>query len=139
MPCYEHLQSELSSSQEAKAVAYCSGSREARPARQTSCPWVRRLGMLQYVMVPGPCRYIRVLDSQTSRNLRGSKSFFESPGPGRGVLIDALRRWQLGKAPSRRQLGCHERAKLISKTRPEKHTKHCVLGKHLLNPLRFAK
>jgi hypothetical protein len=35
----------------------------------------------------------------------------------------------------------HERAKLISITRPEKHMKHCVLEKSSLtrNPLRFAK
>ncbi len=35
----------------------------------------------------------------------------------------------------------HDEAKLISKTRPEKHTKHCVLEKDSLNPLpvRFAK
>jgi hypothetical protein len=30
-------------------------------------------------------------------------------------------------------------AKLISKTRPEMHTNHCVLEKDSLNPLRFAK
>ncbi len=35
--------------------------------------------------------------------------------------------------------GHHERAKLILKTRPKIHTKHCVLGKDSLNPLRFAK
>ncbi len=32
-----------------------------------------------------------------------------------------------------------EAAKLILKTRPEMHTKHCVLEKYSLNPLRFAK
>ncbi len=35
--------------------------------------------------------------------------------------------------------GHHERAKLILKTRPKMHTKHCVLEKDSLNPLRFAK
>ncbi len=33
----------------------------------------------------------------------------------------------------------HDEAKLISKTLPEKHTKHCVLEKSFLDSLRFAK
>ncbi len=36
-------------------------------------------------------------------------------------------------------LASHDEAKLISKTLPEKHTKHCVLEKDSLNPLCFAK
>jgi hypothetical protein len=35
--------------------------------------------------------------------------------------------------------GRHDEAKLISKTLPEKHTKHCVLEKSFLDSLRFAK
>ena len=37
------------------------------------------------------------------------------------------------------ETNAHDRAKLISKTLPEMHTKHCVLEKDSLNPLRFAK
>jgi hypothetical protein len=33
----------------------------------------------------------------------------------------------------------HDKSKLISKTRPEMHTKHCMLEKDSLDPLRFAK
>ncbi len=101
--------------------------------------WVHTIGLDSSLRL-GP-----VPDSEVRVRLAASPSA-ESLSPVTGTVRARYQRPTVtgkneppGQCPQSSAAAAHDEAKLISKTRPEKHTKHCVLEKDSLNPLHFAK